>query len=68
MSLEDVTREDDVSSINPELKADDKSPAEPSAAEATEAGPKSAGFDLLEYELPSQGDDDEVVGERTQPV
>ncbi len=68
MSDEDSPGDDDVSAIHPEFKAEGTSSEGPSAPEqprtseeTVEAGPKSSSFDLLEYELPSQGDNDEVV-------
>jgi transcriptional antiterminator NusG len=68
VSDEDNPGDDDVSAINPEAKAEDTLSAEPRLPEEPiEAGPKSAGFDLLEYELPSQGGDDEVAAGEPSP-
>ena len=65
MSDEDDPGDDEVSAIDPELKAGDAPSEEPRVPdEQLEAGPRAGSFDLLEYELPSQGDDDEIaVGE-----
>ncbi|MGO9148395.1 MAG: transcription termination/antitermination protein NusG [Acidimicrobiales bacterium] len=68
MSDQDNPGDDDVSSMHPELKAEGTSSEEPRVPEGPiEAGPKSGGFDLLEYELPSQGDDDAVAVAEPSP-
>ena len=67
MSDEDNPGDDDVSTINPELKAEDTAGEPRVPEEAIEAAPKTSGHDVLEYELPSQGDDDEVVASEPSP-
>ena len=74
MSDGDNPGDDDVSALHPEVKAEDTSPEEPVATaedaspeEPVEAGPKVSGFDLLEYELPSQEGDDEVAMREPSP-
>ncbi len=70
MSDEDNPGDDDLTAIHPEVKAEDTSSEDPrvpdqsrAPEETSGAGPKSSGFDLLEYELPSQGDDEVAVSE-----
>jgi len=67
VSDEDNPGDDDVSTINPELKAEDTAGEPRVPEEAIEAAPKTSGHDVLEYELPSQGDDDEVVASEPSP-
>ena len=68
MSDQDNPGDDDVSAMHPEPKAEGTSSEEPRVPEEpVEASPKSGGFDLLEYELPSQGDDDAVAVAEPSP-
>ena len=74
MSDEDNPGDDDLSAIDPEVKAEATSSEDPrvpdrsrAPEETSGAGPKSSGFDLLEYELPSQGDDDEAAVREPSP-
>ena len=68
MSDQDNPGDDDVSAMHPEPKAEGTSSEEPRVPEEpVEARPKSGGFDLLEYELPSQGDDDAVAVAEPSP-
>jgi transcriptional antiterminator NusG len=67
VSDEDNPGDDDVSTINPELKAEDTAGELRVPEEAIEAAPKSSGHDVLEYELPSQVDDDEVAASEPSP-
>jgi transcriptional antiterminator NusG len=55
--------DDQVSAIHPETETETALPSEPAPVEPE---PRTAGFDLLEYELPSQ-DDDEVVAPEPSP-
>jgi len=80
VSAGDNRGDDDVSATHPELKAEDVSSKAPGSSEeetspietpvpdeAAEAGAKIGGFDLLEYELPSSEDDDEVAVREPSP-
>jgi len=60
--------DDDVSTIHPETNTEDSLPEDaPAPAEPIEAAPRSSSYDVLEYELPSQGDDDEVAVREPSP-
>ncbi|MGO9583863.1 MAG: transcription termination/antitermination protein NusG [Acidimicrobiales bacterium] len=68
MSDEDKPGDDEVSTIHPEAEAeaeaeDASSPEQDSTEDTPEAEPRAAGYDALEYELPSQDDDGVVVAE-----
>ena len=56
-----------MSLINPEPHPEDSMPADDVVAEVAEADPRSGGHDALEYELPSQHDEDEVAEREPSP-